>query len=69
MFITDVCVLFLFTNKVVVVVQFLLRRFDAIFVAFKSHPQIACVNGRRFQRDLGAICHCDIAVVSNMFET
>ena len=28
--------------------DFLSRRFDAIFVALKSHPQIACVNGGDF---------------------
>ena len=49
-------------------VQFLSWRFDAISVALKSHPQIACVNGRRCQCDLGTICRRDIAVVSNMFE-
>ena len=36
--------------------RFLTRRFDAIFVVLKSHPQVACVNGGRFQCDLGAIC-------------
>ena len=30
--------------------------FCAIFVARKLHLQIVCVNGRRFQCDLGAIC-------------
>ena len=49
--------------------QFLSQRLDAMFVALKSLSEIACVNGRRFRCDLGAICRRDIAVVSNMFET
>ena len=49
-------------TQAIFVQSFLSRRFNAIFVALKSHPQIACVNGRRYpgyQCDLGTICRRD----------
>ena len=40
--------------------RFLSRRFDANFIALKSHPEIACVNGRRFQCDLSPRFKCKL---------